>query len=609
MACSLTITGVLGLPPPGLTVTDFVKVSGTQSGDCAAINVGNTSYNILVLVDCGLGPTDAVTRTDAAGNWSVDIKASCQCGAPIKVEAFCATDPTCTATFDGVLECQESTCPVATITVDFGECNADGTRAVTLTANVTSLGAGPTVVGQWDYGDGSLGVAFPIPAPGSFTEGPHNYAPPGPYTARLNYILPIDCPPIEVVVDLSAMEPCPQPGCPQIDAATATAAAVCNDDGTRTVSFTATVSGGPPETFHWEFGTPDGADQTIDATIPGATPNTSHDYPAPGTGTSNYVATITVTGVTPGCVDTRTVPVAVAGCGGECPTIGEMTVEVGECMGGGVREMTLDVDVAGGGITQYLWQFGDGMTQVIDATVTPDPRTTHAYPAPGSFVATLTTSGPAGCPDQSASAPVEVPACRDNGNGGNGGNPLCGSLIFVIAGLLGIAAAATILTLALSVCPAFASVTVPGWVWGIIAGLWVAAAAAIGLWYLLCALQICECPSFCDWAAIAWITALAGAVVALFLLDCCGSIWLLLVIALGLGFIAAFVYWLLDCQPGLCLILDLLAITFASVIATALVYIVAVPAIMACGLAWVEIAATTLGAGFVIAAAACHASS
>jgi hypothetical protein len=176
----------------------------------------------------------------------------------------------------------------------------------------------------------------------------------------------------------------------------------------------------------------------------------------------------------------------------------------------------------------------------------------------------------------------------------------------VVAALLVLAAGATIFTLALSSCPALMVVPVPGWVWGIVAGLWVAAAAAIALWYVLCAFGVCDCPTKCDWLAIGWMTALASAIVALYLLGCCVGWWWALVIGLAVGFVGAFAAWLAECKPTPCQTLDYLLVVFATITATAITYIAAVPVIMACGLTWVQVAVATIVAALAISVTACH---
>ena len=597
MACSMSITSVTGIPAtPGGTITSTIHVTGTVAGTCAPIVLGNLSYNVVVKVDCPGGGSATAGTGSSSGNWAVDVPIGCKCGSEIFVRASCATDETCTATFTGPLTCEAGNCPTGAVAVAVGECNPGGTRNVTLTATLATIPSSP-VVGEWDFGDGTTSASFNIMTPGLYSSGPHPYAPPGPFTAMLLFVLPVGCPPLSVTVP--GLAPC-DVVCPEVGLVTSSASGVCNADGTRTVNLNAMVTGGTPQTYHWEYG--DNTSETIIASM--ATPAVSHDYPAPGTGNVLYTATFTVTGLNPSCVDTATHVVNVPGCGGACPTVSNVTATAGACTPAKTRPVALDADVTPGA-SEYNWNFGDASPiEVINATITPDPATSHDYAAPGSYTATITIKGPTGCPDQSASTSFNVASC---GSGGNGGGGLCGSLLLVLAGLVALATAATIFTLALTVCPMLATVPVPGWVWGIIAGLWIAVAAVSLLWALLCGIG-CPCPTACDWAAIAWVTSLTGFIVALYLSGCCGGAWWLLVAGFAAGFVAGFTYWFIQCNPGACRVLDLLLVALASIAAVAITYISAVPIIMACGLNSVSIAVATIIAVLAVAVPTCHSS-
>ncbi|MBT4045758.1 MAG: PKD domain-containing protein [Rhodospirillaceae bacterium] len=583
-------------------MTDYVRVSGTLSGDdCTPISLGNASIHIIVSVDCGGGVVEAGAQS-VNGFWTVDVKLNCNCNEQIIVTARCATNPDCKDIFTGVLPCPTPECPAVDVDVQIGDCNPDGTRSVTLVINVTAMGAAATVVAEWDYGDGLTGSAFVINGVGTYIEGPHNYDTSGPVTAQLNYVIP-DCPPFLVDIDFSQVEICPGPSCPEISSVAVAASAVCNSDGSRTVTFNASITGGTAQTYHWEFGTPDSASSTVDATNPGVMPTATHDYPAPGSGDSNYTATLTVTGIDPLCVDTTPIPITVSGCGGDCPTIDDITASVGDCQDDGTRPVSLTAAVTGGGVEQYQWSFGDGTTTTIDATVVGDPSTNHDYQAPGNYSATLTTTGPQSCENQSRSININIPSCEIIDD-----DRWCAGLIFIVIALLSVATVATILLLGLTVCPAFAAIVVPGWAWGIIAGLWIAAGLALLIWIGLCLFGICDCPTKCDWLTIIWATALSGAIIALYLAGCCDPAWWFLVGGLGLAFIVPFAYWLANCEPSLCTVLDFLLIVFGTVAATALAYIALVPIILACAFTWVAVSVTAIVAVLAVAVPLCHAS-
>ena len=129
----------------------------------------------------------------------------------------------------------------------------------------------------------------------------------------------------------------------------------------------------------------------------------SHDYPAPGAGVSSYTATFTVTGLVPSCGRHRHLRGQCSRLRRRRPTVSNVTATVGACTPAKTRPVVLDADVTGGQ-AEYDWDFGDGSSiETINATITPDPATSHDYAAPGSYTATITIKGPAGCPDQSAS--------------------------------------------------------------------------------------------------------------------------------------------------------------------------------------------------------------
>ncbi len=228
--------------------------------------------------------------------------------------------------FSGALQCEEQGgCPTGTITVSVGGCNADGTRNVTLTVNVTGVPPG-AVVGQWAYGDGGFSLAQSIPGPGAFTDpgGPHHYTPPGPPNpVQFIWILPANCPPLTAVIP--PLQSCPI-NCPQIVDVTASAPGPCNTNGTRTVQLNATLSGGPAQSYHWDFG------DNTDVTIPAAMgPAVAHDYPAPADTT--YTAIFTVTGFNGACVDSATETIEVKSCGATPPPPPPTNGEGGGCKG------------------------------------------------------------------------------------------------------------------------------------------------------------------------------------------------------------------------------------------------------------------------------------
>jgi hypothetical protein len=213
MACSINITSVIGiLAAPGSTTTSTIHVTGTLTGECKPTAGG--AIEIIVEGTCQSNSAKAIATPDSLGNWSADIPLRCTCGGDIIVTASCATDPTCTETRGLNLQCEEN-CPTGSIGVSVGDCNSDGTRNVTLTANITSFPfpPGTMAVGQFDYGDGTVSNGVVVTQAGVVQDPgppgpPHPYTPPGPPNPVRFFwaLLPANCPPLTTVV--SGLESC-----------------------------------------------------------------------------------------------------------------------------------------------------------------------------------------------------------------------------------------------------------------------------------------------------------------------------------------------------------------------------------------------------------------
>jgi hypothetical protein len=309
MACSITITSVVGIPAtPGSTTTSTIRVTGTQSGECPPAPSG--VVEIIVQAICPGATNQGIATPDSLGNWAVDIPLRCTCNGWITVTASCATDPACMDTFSsGALQCEGGNCPTGSITASVGGCNSDGTRNVTLTATITSVPAG-TIVGAFGYGGGLYGSAFIVPGAGTYTDT-HKYIPPGPGPtdpASFHWTLPASCPDFTVVIpDLDVCE-CPKNVMVTI---TATPDSTCHPDGTRTVTFTPSVSGVTPQYYIWDFHGYVTPNQTTTTPVP-----VKRDYPAPGTAPSSYPVTLTVTSFSGACSNSANKTISVPGCGG-----------------------------------------------------------------------------------------------------------------------------------------------------------------------------------------------------------------------------------------------------------------------------------------------------
>lgn len=155
-------------------------------------------------------------------------------------------------------------------------------------------------------------------------------------------------------------------------------------------------------------------------------------------------------------------------------------------------------------------------------------------------------------------------------------------MIYVVAALLSVAAAVTIMTVAWSQCIELSAP--PAWLWGIVAGLWIAVGVAIGAWLLMCALdEDCPCPTECDWLSLAWIAAASSAFTAWYIAGCCGGVIVVLAAALGAAALGAFLLWYFACKPTWCYAIKLLALMLITMTIPLLGYLAAVSAIRACG--------------------------
>jgi hypothetical protein len=177
VACAITITSVAGVGSPPTSV----HVAGTVTpGACASVSV---------TLQCNAPATATlVVPVDPLGNWSADFTAlgslSCICGKEYVVRAECSGASECTpAVAKGPLDCRSSGCPTAAVSATQLGCTPDGRRTVRLDATISGV---PTIVTQWDFGDGSLGTANASLA----YSVQHDYVTPGPYTATLNVVLP-----------------------------------------------------------------------------------------------------------------------------------------------------------------------------------------------------------------------------------------------------------------------------------------------------------------------------------------------------------------------------------------------------------------------------------
>lgn len=625
MACSITIDGVFGLGA-GPSV---IRVIGTVV-DCPADVEGNA---VIVGISCisADGPfIERPAETDLSGNWQVLIPVqpndNCRCNQSVFVRAHCATQADCSAEFtEDQLKCVE--CPAIRFTDPDDvarppsvvvECNPDGTATVTVSYvvdNTTTMfihvrvqpghPAGIVISGGLNgIAPGSsvfLTTVLQYPAPSA----------PAPFFEILDMSFnPTGCPPVPI--PLGPIGPCEPSECPVITGIDVELGQCETDtaDGVskRRVLFTPTVVGPDPAVAHnWSFG--DG----ISVLVSGPPVPIPHLYAA----TPISEPELCVTGPGECATSCYSVPLsefdAFQPC--ECPDIVSVAVDIGECErdpadGKLKRRVTFTPVITGPPPSAHTWSFGDGGTDF--ASGPPGPTEEHLYESKPTTEPELCITGPdPGCEDQCHQVPLsEFDAFEPCEEGPPPPDerppPICGALTFLIAGLIALAFGLTLVAITLQVC--FLGITVPGWLWGIIIGIWIAVALAVAIAYILCFRGICPCPNRCDWLAIAWIVALAGAIVALYLSGCC-TLMLVISVVNSVIYAVSFGLWLRECEPGTCLTLDYLSIAIVTGAGTILGFLIVLPVIKTCGLQWVAVVVSTLAGLIVIATAACHQSS
>lgn len=246
----------------------------------------------------------------------------------------------CISTDTAFITIQPLPVPVFTITP------AAGCSPLTVTFNNTStVTAGDTYA--WDFGNGTTSTAQ-NPGTQTYTTGATTTV----YTVQLVITTANGC--IDSVDQTVTVNPLP------IADFTPLPDTVC---ATTPVAYLNNSIGA--STYSWSFG--DGGTTTL--------MSPSHSYTAQGTYTTQLIA---ATGF--GCTDTITAVIVVD----SIPTsLFNFSIE---CVG----DSTTFTDLSTGGITNWLWDFGDGTTSTLQ-------HPSHLYATNGTYLVSLTVTNPAGC--------------------------------------------------------------------------------------------------------------------------------------------------------------------------------------------------------------------
>jgi hypothetical protein len=559
MACSLTITSVLGIQPVG-GVPFAIRVTGTAT-DCPKVN--------LALRCPGFTPGIVFNGSAVVGSggaWSADVPtptdSGCLCGGRIVIDAVCSTDPTCTAHFSGNFACEGAQCPtVAWSGFMIGDCNPDGTRTVNISATVTAPNACSA-----ELTDGT-NVLATVSGAGTLTlTGTGNYI--GTVTFAVVIISPPGCTGISLPITLPACAVCPNVvwDAPMFGA--------CDNAGNRLVTVTAHLSS--PGMFTAELR------QNNVPLAMGSGPGTvTLTYTGPYPGASMQTFEVVITSATTCGTSSNTV--AVPTC--HCPSVmwGE---QIGDCVNGN-RSVQVTAELFSPIIYTAELHGPGGTLDTVTGSGTQTLTHTDNYPGGSPQTFSVVTTAPTGCADQSHT--VNVPSCDGNGDGDGG---FCLGLRIVIAA----AGAMALLAVILIAC-------VPqAWLPLLIAAAVFAALAAIAwiVWALL------GCPTPCGWGYLLSGQVMLGAGVASIILSGCCS-WMILVglIIAALGF-GSLMLWKAHCNKSWCALAKEITYVIGGIVLPIISVVVAIPILAGCVNGVASVVVGGIFGPIAVYAAACH---
>ncbi|MBF0432337.1 MAG: PKD domain-containing protein [Fibrobacteria bacterium] len=234
--------------------------------------------------------------------------------------------------------------------IDFTASSTSGNYPKSVTFAATNTG-GPINSWLWEFGDGSTSsVQNPI----------HQYLLPGNYTVTLSALGPhgndLEAKTNYIIVTTPV---------PSVDFSASTTIGQYPVN----VDFSASNSGGPVVSWHWDFG--DGATSSSQ--------NPNHQYTVSGT----YTVILTASGPDGNDIETKTNYITV--------TTPEPSIDFSTSQTSGVNSLDVSFTVTntGGPIDSLLWDFGDGATSI-------EQNPTHYYSNLGSYTVSLTAIGPDG---------------------------------------------------------------------------------------------------------------------------------------------------------------------------------------------------------------------
>ncbi len=359
-----------------LTVSDSIGCSYTVSHDVEVRPLPLAFFNNTTSV-CDGSPVsfmDLSTNPSGQGyiqQWEWDFGD----GSPHQVVVFPAS-PNVThvypapGTYNAILKVTSSLGCVSTYTNPVAVINKP-IAAFTFTSNCvnqttqftnTSLNNGVVPINwwYWDFGDAISGVDNT-----SSLENPqHIYATAGTYTVMQIVANVGGCP------DTSYQQVTVKPS-PPVDFGSSPG---CVNAPTLFWADTTVIDVTTTATYNWNFG--DGGTSY--------NRNTQHTYLAPG----SYNVTLTVQD-TSGCLGSLSHVVEIT-----VPPLAHFTANANNCVGQSVQFTNLSTSTDGY-IVSWLWNFGDGNTQLVNFPATPSVN--HTYINTGIFAVTLTVTNNFGC--------------------------------------------------------------------------------------------------------------------------------------------------------------------------------------------------------------------